>query len=65
MKNDYIYFMKKTAIAIFIVGIALLVGGAFILFRYNIVRGPGGMVYRINRWTGATHLCDGELKKCR
>jgi len=54
----------KTAIAI-TVGIVLVVAGAFILFHYNVVPGPGGMVYRMNRWTGATQLCDGEMKKCR
>jgi hypothetical protein len=62
--DDYIYLMK-TAIAIITVGIVLLVGGAFILFRYHIVPGGGGIVYRMDRWTGRTHLCDGELKKCR
>jgi hypothetical protein len=55
----------KSGIAIITVGIVLLVGGGFILFRYNIVPGGGDMVYRMDRWTGATHLCDGELKKCR
>jgi hypothetical protein len=38
----------KTAIAI-TVGIVLVVAGAYILVRYNVVPGPGGMVYRMNR----------------
>ena len=38
----------KTAIAI-TVGSVLVVAGAYILFRYNVVPGPGGMVCRMNR----------------
>ena len=55
--------MLRNAVATLIAGI-VIAGAILIAFRYEISAATGGVVYRLDRWSGQITACELSVGPC-